>query len=168
MVQRRERLGFTLEAREAIGVAGERVGQDLERDIAIQLRIARAKHLAHAAFAELVEDAIGPERVTNQHRGPPGVGTALRLLSLDWARDDRELVERSKGRCARRVPGVMAKVCVIIRARRPRRTGLAPTSSTAPLASWRIQEAVGETFWIRYFLRPAVQLRITVSAGRVG
>ena len=52
MVQRGEHLRFALEAREAIRIARERVGQDLQRDVAIQLRIARAIHLAHAAGAK--------------------------------------------------------------------------------------------------------------------
>ena len=52
MVQRREHLRFALKPGEAIGIAGERVGQDLQRDVAIQLRIARAIHLAHAALAD--------------------------------------------------------------------------------------------------------------------
>ena len=56
MIQRGERLRFALEAREPVGIACEGVGQDLDRDIAIQLRIARAIHLAHAARADLGGD----------------------------------------------------------------------------------------------------------------
>ena len=52
MVQRREGLRFACEPREPIGIARERVGQDFDRDVAIQLRVARAIHLAHAAGAE--------------------------------------------------------------------------------------------------------------------
>ena len=51
MVQRREHLRFALEAREAIGIGGEGVRQDLDRDVAIELRVARAIDLAHAAGA---------------------------------------------------------------------------------------------------------------------
>ena len=36
----------------AARVAGERIGQDLESDVAIEPRIARAEDLAHAAFAD--------------------------------------------------------------------------------------------------------------------
>ena len=43
MVQRGERLGFALETRQAVGVLRERVGQDLDRDVAIELRVGRAK-----------------------------------------------------------------------------------------------------------------------------
>ena len=52
--ERRER--FLQEARDAIGIAADRLGQDLDRDVALQLRIARAIHLAHAAGADRVED----------------------------------------------------------------------------------------------------------------
>ena len=52
MVERREDLRFALEAREPIGIVANDVGQDLDRDVAFQLRVARAIHLAHAAGAE--------------------------------------------------------------------------------------------------------------------
>ena len=41
MVERRERLRLAREPREAIGVVGERVRQDFECDVAVELRIAR-------------------------------------------------------------------------------------------------------------------------------
>ena len=37
MVQRGEQLRFALEAREAVGIVREDVGQNLDRDVAIQL-----------------------------------------------------------------------------------------------------------------------------------
>ncbi len=51
MIQRREELRLALEARQPIGIAGEEVGQDLERDVAPEPRVAGAKHLSHAAGA---------------------------------------------------------------------------------------------------------------------
>ena len=63
MVQRREHLRFAAEPREPIGIVGERVGQDLDRDVAIQLRVARAIDLAHAARAERETISYGPRRV---------------------------------------------------------------------------------------------------------
>ena len=54
-------LRFALEAREPIGVGRERVGQDLDRDVAIQLRVARAIDLAHPAGAERRQDLVGAE-----------------------------------------------------------------------------------------------------------
>jgi len=49
MVQRRKHPRFALETREAIGVGGERLRQDLDRDLATELRIVCAIDLAHAA-----------------------------------------------------------------------------------------------------------------------
>ena len=45
MIQRRERLRLALEPRQAFGVSCERVRQDLDRDLAIQLRVRRPIHL---------------------------------------------------------------------------------------------------------------------------
>ena len=61
MIQRRERLRFALEPRQALGVSGERVRQDLDRDLAIQLRVRRPIHLPHAAFADLRGDFVDAE-----------------------------------------------------------------------------------------------------------
>ena len=61
MIQRREGLRFAREPREPFGVAREDIGQHLDRDVAIQLRIARAIDLAHAAGAQGGEDLIRAE-----------------------------------------------------------------------------------------------------------
>ena len=42
MIERGERLRFALEARQPIGICGEQVRQDLERDVAIEL-VSRAR-----------------------------------------------------------------------------------------------------------------------------
>ena len=62
MIQRGEHLRFALKSREAFGIGDERLGQDLDRDRAIELRIARAIHLAHPAC---------PERCANLIRAEP-------------------------------------------------------------------------------------------------
>ena len=61
MIQRGEHLRFALEPREAIGIVREGLGQHLDRDVAIQPRIARAIDLAHAARAEQRQDFICAE-----------------------------------------------------------------------------------------------------------
>jgi hypothetical protein len=61
MIQRGEGLRFTLEAREPVRVLRERLGQNLDGDVAIQLRVARAVDLAHPAFADRRSDFIGAE-----------------------------------------------------------------------------------------------------------
>ena len=52
MVQDGERLRFAREPRQPIRIIRERVRQDLQGDIAIELRVAGPLHLAHAAFAD--------------------------------------------------------------------------------------------------------------------
>ena len=61
MVQRREHFRFALKARQPIVVSGERGGQDLDRDLALQLRVGRAIHLAHPAFADRARDFVDAE-----------------------------------------------------------------------------------------------------------
>ena len=62
MIQRREHPRLALEAREPIRVARERARQDLDRDVAPELRVARPVHLAHAARAEQRLQVIAAER----------------------------------------------------------------------------------------------------------
>jgi hypothetical protein len=54
-------LGFALEARKAVGISGEDGREDLERHVAIQLRIAGAIDLTHAARADERQDLICAE-----------------------------------------------------------------------------------------------------------
>jgi hypothetical protein len=54
---------FAFEARDAIGIAGDAGGEDLDGDITIQLAIARPIHLAHSARAERGQDVVRPEAV---------------------------------------------------------------------------------------------------------
>jgi hypothetical protein len=61
MVQRGERLGFAGEPGEPVRVPGDGSGQDLQGDIATELRVMGAKHLSHAAFADLRVDFIRAE-----------------------------------------------------------------------------------------------------------
>ena len=61
MAQRREDFRFTLEAGDSFRVCRERLGQDLDGDIAIELRVAGSVHLAHAPFADLRGDFVNAE-----------------------------------------------------------------------------------------------------------
>ena len=54
-------LGLPLEPREAVRVAREEVGEDFDRNITIQLRVARPIDLAHPPGADLVEDVVDTE-----------------------------------------------------------------------------------------------------------
>ena len=53
MIEGGECFRFALEPREPFGVARESGRQNLQRNVAIQLRVAGAIHLAHAAGADL-------------------------------------------------------------------------------------------------------------------
>ena len=61
MRQRRDGLRLALEPRERRRILGKALGQDLDGDIAIQLGVAGAVDLAHAAGAELADDFVGAE-----------------------------------------------------------------------------------------------------------
>jgi hypothetical protein len=61
MVQRGQGLGFALKPRDSLRVGGERLGQDLDRNGAIELRILRAVDLTHAAGAERRPDLVRAE-----------------------------------------------------------------------------------------------------------
>ena len=52
---------FTIEAIAELWVRGERLGENLDRDDAIESRVARAIHLAHATRAEGGEDFVRAE-----------------------------------------------------------------------------------------------------------
>ena len=68
MVQGGQRLGLACKARDALGIAGHGLGKRLDGDVPVQLRIARAIHLTHAAFAELADDFVG-SNLLSDHAG---------------------------------------------------------------------------------------------------
>jgi hypothetical protein len=52
MIQACEDLGFTLEARQTVGIPGKVLGQQLQSNVTLELRIARSKYDPHASFSE--------------------------------------------------------------------------------------------------------------------
>ncbi len=62
MIQRCQRLGFTLEARKSLRIVREGVWQDLDRDLPAKVRVGGAVDFAHAAFPNQGDDFIGPRR----------------------------------------------------------------------------------------------------------
>jgi hypothetical protein len=58
MIERRQCLGFALEARQPIGIAREGVGQHLDRDPPTKIGVESAIHLAHAARANCRLDFV--------------------------------------------------------------------------------------------------------------
>jgi hypothetical protein len=61
MIQRGKHLRFTTETCESFRIVRKRGWQDLECDLAPELRVLRAIHLAHAAGTERGEDLIQAE-----------------------------------------------------------------------------------------------------------
>ena len=61
MIQRREGLRLAFEPRHAIGVRGEHVRQDLDRDLAAECRVRRTVDLTHSAFADRRGDVVDAE-----------------------------------------------------------------------------------------------------------
>src|SRR5207244_1874276 len=80
--ERRDRERLTLEPGERIRVLRERFREDLDRDLALQVRVVSAVDLAHAAGAERAADLVGAEtgsgwqrhelerRLSTAHRSP--------------------------------------------------------------------------------------------------
>ncbi len=61
MIERREHLRFATESRQPVGIADDGVRQQLQRDVALQLGVSSAIHLAHGARAEGADDVVGTE-----------------------------------------------------------------------------------------------------------
>ena len=66
MIERGEQLRFALEPRQAVGIESEQLGQDLQGDVAIQLRVAGAVHLAHRARTKRRDDFVGTDATTRR------------------------------------------------------------------------------------------------------
>ena len=73
VIERREDPRFALEAGQAIGIRGEGTRQHLERDVAPELRVASAIHLAHAARPEQCLDLVDADASPGQ-QGSAGRG----------------------------------------------------------------------------------------------
>ena len=85
MRERRDGQGLALEAGQELAVLGDGRGKDLDRDVALELRVPGPVDLAHAAHADPVEDPVGPE--------------ALAFREYHWM-SSAELYQRGWGRPA--------------------------------------------------------------------
>ena len=56
MIQRGEHARLALEPRQPVRIVNDRIGKDLDRDLAVEARIAGAIDLAHATGAERADD----------------------------------------------------------------------------------------------------------------
>ena len=84
MIQRGERAGLLLETSESVGILREEVGQYLDRDRTLELRVVRAIDLAHSARAE---PGLDPKRTQ--------LATRRQTLYGTEGCDDGHLAKRS-------------------------------------------------------------------------
>ena len=68
MVERRDGLRLAVKPREAVGIAGRRIGQDLDRHAPIEFGVVGKEHLAHPAGAEQAENLVRTEAGANGER----------------------------------------------------------------------------------------------------
>ena len=66
MIQCRKRLRLAVESGKPLGVVRERFGNDLDRHHTVELRVACAIDLAHAAGTKRRDDLIGPQPSTGR------------------------------------------------------------------------------------------------------
>ena len=69
MIERAGGAAFGDQSALAIGIARHLGMQQLDRDIALEPRIPRLEHFAHAAGADARDDAIGPDRASRRSVG---------------------------------------------------------------------------------------------------
>src|SRR5258706_15580199 len=86
MIQRGEYFRFALKARESVVIGRQCRRQDLDRDLALQLRVCRPVDLSHAAFANLRGDFVDAEaragdesQWCGEYRGRTGLRTGTLL-----------------------------------------------------------------------------------------
>ena len=58
--------GLTLETGQSLGIGGEVLGEHLDGDITVELRIPRPIHLSHAALTERFKDLVMTEGFADQ------------------------------------------------------------------------------------------------------
>ena len=68
MIQRGERFGLATEPCQPIRILSELFGENLERDVALQCRVARSIDFAHAALADRGDDFIWTDPSANGQR----------------------------------------------------------------------------------------------------
>jgi hypothetical protein len=66
MIERGEQLRLAFEARDAFAIGRHRRGKDLDRDVTLQPRVARAVHLTHASGTKCTEDLVGAQASTSR------------------------------------------------------------------------------------------------------
>ena len=81
MVERGEHLRLALEATHDLRVLGQRFGDELERDVAMEAAVGRPVDDSHAALAELLDDGVAADALPDH-----AVSTSMPLRSVrSWS-----------------------------------------------------------------------------------
>ena len=105
MIERREYLRFASESRQPFRVPRERLGQHLERDVAIELGIPGTEYSSHSAFAKQCGDLIDAE-VSAESKCQRGVDyMALVPLSNESYQRRARVRRDDSSRCGRVLTG---------------------------------------------------------------
>src|SRR5262245_8813444 len=96
MIQSCQGFGLALKSRDSLGIAGKCIGQNLDRNFTLQLCIARAIYLAHAAGAQQAEDFVCTELCSRLecHKCRALYGEMVRRsmkLRMNWWEQERGL-----------------------------------------------------------------------------
>ena len=73
VAQRRQNLSLAREPRQTFGIVRHGIGQHFDRDVTIELRIARPIHVAHPASPKGREDLVRSEAGAGGERQPCGL-----------------------------------------------------------------------------------------------
>ena len=89
MIQGGKGLGLAFEAGDAIRIGRQPLRKDFDRDVAVELGIAGAIDLAHAAFAQLRQDVVGARASSRSLRHPGGAMASLAEARASSTRERR-------------------------------------------------------------------------------
>src|SRR5687768_5847391 len=89
MAESRHGLRFLLEAGEAVWIFGQRFGEHLESDLALETLIAGPPHLAHASSPDEAEDLVmrQPSAGFDLHESVTGIATNVTPHDMGFTAD---------------------------------------------------------------------------------
>ena len=90
MIERSQDLRFPFEAGEPFRIGREGLGQDFDGNVAMEFRVRRPIHLAHAARANERDDLVGAEANTGRKRHRMWKGKEPADYTAESCRDDEQ------------------------------------------------------------------------------
>ena len=114
VVQRGQELRLTVETREALGVAGEGVGKQLDSDLAVEVRVDRTPDGPHPALADLLRELVVQQHLSRLDRhGMPSLVDSR--IPRDWPGIRRSRIGRFRSRVEIIGAGGRARTCTALR-----------------------------------------------------